>query len=96
MLIRFFVEAKEKKEALKLVEGNLAFFEKTLKIERINTKTKNFIEKEKINIILNFKDRILNINIVPDLNDVKTSPDLCQNINEFILKFPNISEISKN
>ena len=62
----------------------------------INTKTKNFIEKEKINIILNFKDRILNINIVPDLNDVKTSPDLCQNINEFILKFPNISEISKN
>ena len=36
MLIRFFVEAKEKKEALKLVEGNLAFFEKTLKIERIN------------------------------------------------------------
>ena len=62
----------------------------------INTKTKNFIEKEKINIILNFKDKILNINNVSDLNDDKKSPDLCQNINEFILKFPNISEISKN
>ena len=62
----------------------------------INTKTKNFIEREKINIILNYKDKILDINIVPDKNDFQKSPDLCQNINEFILKFPNLSEIAKN
>ena len=39
---------------------------------------------------------ILDINIVPDKNDFQKSPDLCQNINEFILKFPNLSEIAKN
>ena len=62
----------------------------------INTKTKNFIEREKVNIILNFKDKILDIDIVQDTSIYKQSPDLCHNINEFILKFPNISELANN
>ena len=62
----------------------------------INTKTKIFIEKENINITLNFKDKAININIIPDnFNYNQKLPDLCRNINDFILKFPNLSEISK-
>ena len=61
----------------------------------INTKTKNFIEKERICIIMNYKDNILYIYSIPDKLNENQSPDLCNNINEFIIKFPNFSELTK-
>ena len=60
----------------------------------INTKTKNFIEKEKINIVMNFDEGILNIEPLTDKYNGEPS-DICRTINEFITKFPNLSEITK-
>ena len=61
----------------------------------INIKTKNFIEKEKIEVEINLEDNILNINSISDQLNEKES-DKCLNINEFISKFPNLSLLSKN
>ena len=67
----------------------------------INTKIKNFIEKEKINVIVklvyNIKDKFLNI-YVPDENkeNEKNKLDYCKFMNDFISKFPNLSIIDKS
>ena len=67
----------------------------------INTKIKNFIEKEKINVIIklsyNFKEKYLTIyssemNKESDSNKI----DLCKYIKDFIIKFPNLSKIDKS
>ena len=61
----------------------------------INTKTQKFIEQEKIKVIMNFNDEILNIKPFSDKYDGETS-DICININQFISKFPKLSEINKS
>ena len=61
----------------------------------INTKTKNFIEKERVNIILTFKNKILNISPITDTYNEEPG-NICNNINEFISKFPNLSELIKD
>ena len=87
-------------EKLKYAKYFIKFFKNFQKkyIELIiNTKTKNFIEKEKINIILNLKDKILYIT-TPEKSkecEVESSSEQCTNINEFISKFPNLSGIAK-
>jgi hypothetical protein len=87
-------------EKLKYAKYYIKFFKNFQKkyIELIiNTKTKNFIEKEKINIILNLKDKILYIT-TPEKSkecEVESSSEQCTNINEFISKFPNLSGIAK-
>ena len=61
----------------------------------INIKTKNFIEKEKIEVEINLEDNILNINSISVQLNEKES-EKCLNINEFISKFPNLSLLTKN
>ena len=67
----------------------------------INSKLKNFIEKEKIYIIVkliyNLKEKNLIINIPEDNKDElnKNKTDLCRNINDFIKKFPNLTKMDK-
>ena len=66
----------------------------------INTKIKNFIEKEKINIKLtyNLKEKSLTL-YAPELDkDIelnKNKLDFCKYINDFIVKFPNLSKLDK-
>ena len=60
----------------------------------INTKTKNFIEKEKINIVMNFSEGLLSVEPFSDKFNGDSS-NICRTINEFISKFPNLSEITK-
>ena len=69
----------------------------------INSKIKNFIEKEKINVgiklIYNLSEKILSI-YIPENNKEnelnKNKIDICKNINDFISKFPNLTKIDKN
>ena len=68
----------------------------------INTKIKNFIEKEKINVIIkltyNLKEKFLTIyalELTKDIDQSKNKLDFCKYINDFIIKFPNLSKIDK-
>ena len=85
----------EKLKYAKYLINYYKLFEKKYIELIINTKTKKFIEKEKLNIILNFKDKILEINPASEIYDENLS-DICTNINEFISKFPNLSELAKH
>ena len=44
---------------------------------------------------MNFKDKILEVNPASEIYDENLS-DICTNINEFISKFPNLSELAKH
>ena len=85
----------EKLKYAKYLINYYKLFEKKYIELIINTKTKKFIEKEKLNIILNFKDKILEVNPASEIYDENLS-DICTNINEFISKFPNLSELAKH
>ena len=69
----------------------------------INTKIKNFIVKEKINVVIklkyNMKEKNLEIYIPENIKESespKKKIEICKNINDFITKFPNLSKIDKN
>ena len=90
-------------EKLRYVKYYIKYFKNCQKkyIELIiNTKIKNFIEKEKINIKLtyNLKEKLLTI-IAPELDkDIelnKNKLDFCKYISDFIVKFPNLSKLDK-
>ena len=92
-------------EKLKNAKNYTKYFKKCQKkyIELIiNTKIKNFIEKEKINIIMkltnNLKEKFITI-YVPELNkDLEQNKNklyFCKYISDFIAKFPNLSKIDK-
>ena len=67
----------------------------------INTKIKNFIEKEKINIIVklayNTNEKFLSIySPEENIDNEKKTLDFCKYMNDFITKFPNLSVIDKS
>ena len=93
-------------EKLKYTKYYIKYFKNCQKkyIELIiNSKIKNFIEKEKINVIMkltyNLKEKYLTIytqEINKDNNDLnKNKNELCKYINDFIVKFPNLTKIDK-
>ena len=70
----------------------------------INSKIKNFFEREKINVIIkltyNLNEKILNIYSPEnnkDFNELENNKiELCKYMHDFINKFPNLSKIDKS
>ena len=67
----------------------------------INAKIKNFLEKEKINVIVkltyNSNEKFLSIyNPEENIDNEKNTLDFCKYMNDFITKFPDLSIIEKS